>query len=157
MKKIVLLVTVTFILIVLSACGDTSDPSITLQAAASSDQQQHEPKNTDGENSTNMADSEAEPASPQAGQEEYAGPTVQEEQPVPKALNISESESLIRSPEEKNLSQIEWKPGLPDVSLPIHFGAVEAELVIGRDHPNGTRAIVFFSTDSVGWPLDLEE
>ncbi|MEK3900054.1 hypothetical protein [Paenibacillus sp. FSL R7-0179] len=66
-----------------------------------------------------------------------------------------ETESLIRSTTGNSLVDIEWIPGNPDVTIPIRFGTTDAELILGQDHPNGVKALVVYTADSFGWPLDL--
>ncbi|WFA84199.1 hypothetical protein [Paenibacillus amylolyticus] len=67
----------------------------------------------------------------------------------------SNANSLIRSLNKQELVQIEWIPGNVDATLPIKFGKVKAELILGQDHPNGVRALVLFPSSSIAWPLDL--
>lgn len=155
MKKLAILMAFIFILAVTSACGNTTtEQSNTSQALQSNKEQPQGQENKENDSLNIPPDNEKTTTTSHNNQQEAKTGNV-ETQPDHAALDIPTSHSLIRSPEEKNLSQVEWKPGAPDVTLPIRFGTTEAELVLGLDHPNGTKAIIFFPASSVGWALDM--
>lgn len=154
MKKLAILIVFIFILTVISACGKTSDQINTPQALQSNEEQPQGQENKEDDD-LNTSPNKEEITKTSRNSQQDATPNNVETQPDQAPLDIPTSDSLIRSPEGKNLSQVEWKPGAPDVTLPIRFGTTEAELVLGLDHPNGTKAVMIFPSTSVGWQLDL--
>lgn len=154
MKKLAIRIAFIFILTVTSACGKTSDQLNTSQALQSNEEKHQEQKNK-GDDSLDIPPDNEETTTTSHNSQQEVTPNNVETQPDHAALDIPTSDSLIRSPEGKNLSQVEWQPGAPDVTLPIRFGTTEAELVLGLDHPNGTKAVMIFPSTPVGWQLDL--
>ncbi|WP_260871439.1 hypothetical protein [Paenibacillus sp. Y412MC10] len=154
MKKLAMLIAFIFILTVTSACEKTSDQLNSSQALQSNEEQPQGQENKEDDDLTAPPNNEEATTTSHNSQQEDT-PNHVETQPEHAALDIPTSDSLMRSPEEKNLSQVEWKPGEPDVTLPLRFGTTEAELVLGLDHPNGTKAVMIFPSTPVGWQLDL--
>ncbi|MBP1895417.1 hypothetical protein [Paenibacillus lactis] len=153
MKKLAILIAFIFILAVTSACEKKIDQLNTSQALQSNEG--HPQGQENKEDDVNIPPNNEETTADSHNSQQEATPNNVETQPDQAALDIPTSDSLIRSPEGKNLSQVEWKPGAPDVTLPMQFGTTEAELVLGLDHPNGTKAVMIFPSTSVGWQLDL--
>lgn len=154
MKKLAIRIAFIFILAVTSACEKTSDQLNTSQALQSNEEQ-HKGQENKEDDDLNIPLNNEETTTTSHNSQQEVTPNNVETQPDQAALDIPTSDSLIRSPEGKNLSQVEWKPGAPDVTLPIRFGTTEAELVLGLDHPNGTKAVMIFPSTPVGWQLDL--
>lgn len=145
-----------FFLTVTSACGKTSDQLNTSQALQSNEEQ-HKGQENKEDDDLNIPPNNEETTTTSHNSQQEATLNNVETQPDHVVLDIPTSDSLIPSPEGKNLSQVEWRPGAPDVTLPIRFGTTEAELVLGLDHPNGTKAVMIFPSTSVGWQLDLSD
>ncbi|MGW8822910.1 hypothetical protein ACWGNU_12395 [Paenibacillus lautus] len=154
MKKLAIRIAFIFIITVTSACGKSSDQLNTSQALQSNEEQPQGQEDTEDDDLEASPDTEEIKITSHNSQQE-SKPNNVETPPDHAALDIPTSDSLIHSPEGKNLSQVEWKPGAPDVTLPIRFGTTEAELVLGLDHPNGTKAVMIFPSTPVGWQLDL--
>lgn len=154
MKKLAILIAFIFILTVTSACGETSD-QLNISQALQSNEEQHKGQENKEDDDLNIPPNNEETTTTSHNSQQEATLNNIETQPEHVVLDIPTSDSLIRSPEGKNLSQVEWRPGAPDVILPIRFGTTEAELVLGLDHPNGTKAVMIFPSTSVGWQLDL--
>ncbi|GIO64074.1 MULTISPECIES: hypothetical protein [Paenibacillus] len=152
MKKVALLIALISTVLLSSSCNISPDQSNTSQPLHTTDKQ--EGVKVSNDDAANSPDKETDMAASRNDQQEIET-SDSESQTENTSMDISATDSLIRSPEGKNLSQVEWTPGAPDVSLPMKFGKTKAELVIGRDHPNGTKAIVYFPSSSVGWSLDM--
>lgn len=136
-----------------SACKTAPNQSSTSQQLQTTEKVQQEEKKVSNDRLVNAPDNETDINLSQSGEQQTETSNI-EIQPD-NTLDISINDSLIRSTEGKNLSQVEWKPGSADVSLPMKFGKTKAELVLGLDHPNGTKAVVYFPSSSIGWPLDM--
>ncbi|CAN7747491.1 stalk domain-containing protein [Paenibacillus sp. LjRoot56] len=60
-------------------------------------------------------------------------------------------------PADNGDASVTWKDGEEDANLTVHFKDRSATVVIGRDHPNGTKMNVIFNEDKFGWPLELDK
>jgi hypothetical protein len=153
MKKIALIIIFSLLMSISTACGSNK------QTVSSSSEPVSPPTNTAPEvtlepSATPVESNTSNTAPPQDEtlneEEEYVS-----DPDEPTAGDAPELEAIIRSGEGKSLVGIEWLPGNPDVTLPIQFGTTKAEVVLGQDHPNGVKALVVFTSESFGWPLDL--
>ncbi|KAA9005908.1 hypothetical protein F4V43_07505 [Paenibacillus spiritus] len=65
-----------------------------------------------------------------------------------------ELEAILRSGNGTSLVKAEWLPGASEVAIPLHFGSVEAELLLGEEYPNGVKSLVVFPSSGRAWSLD---
>lgn len=56
-------------------------------------------------------------------------------------------------PADNGDASVVWKDGEEDAKLSVQFTDRSATIIIGRDHPNGTKTDVIFKEDRFGWPL----
>ncbi|WP_339812786.1 hypothetical protein MKY63_10765 [Paenibacillus sp. FSL R7-0189] len=151
MKKTASIVIFSILLSLIAACSNNEEavpiPSETASPPVISPQPTLLPSPTPAETSV----SATEPPQDETLNEEE----IPADSDEPTEGDAPETEAILRSTAGKSLGGIEWLPGNPDVSLPIKLGTTEAELVLGQDHPNGVKAMVVFTADSFGWPLDL--
>lgn len=73
--------------------------------------------------------------------------------PTPVNSIISVDKPLIQTPTKQSLVQLEWTMEQPDQTIQLHFGDVSAELLVGQDHPNGTKIIVSIPENQIGWQI----
>lgn len=65
--------------------------------------------------------------------------------------------ALVNSQERAIPNSKTWKANAPDVSLPLHFRSPvkPTQLIVGTDHPNGTKLWVMFPGCGISLPVDF--
>ncbi|MEK8204167.1 hypothetical protein [Paenibacillus sp. FSL L8-0696] len=151
MKKTASIIIFSLLLSLVTACGGNEETAPVPPETASPPATSPEPTLLPSPTPVVSSASTTQPPQDEAiNEEEFAADTDE-----PTEGDAPEVEAIIRSGEGKSMVGVEWLPGDPDVTLPIQFGATKAELVLGQDHPNGIKALVVYTSDSFGWPLDL--
>jgi len=70
------------------------------------------------------------------------------------ADNSEVSTDVILSPKGLSLVGGDWTFEDPDLSVPLRFGDLDAELIVGREHPNTTKFLVHVPDRSVKYRID---